>query len=221
MLDTIAVAEKVVNSKSTYQLLKLLLKYEDAKYSFKERKEVIDSLKKEDSTRERLLSIIHSKDEEMGIVKITSSKSGISIKAGTRKDMAISDILGIPFPQDEEREGYDYGPYGDFYMPPYSVKKEFYIEGLTPFHEEMIREEKNLRESLRYNYVNEEGYIYRNGIALAITSGELIENGINPESVGWKPFRINLSHKGFFSLKDKYDFRYPIKDQIRLKIKAL
>ncbi len=221
-LDTLAIAEQVINSKSTYLLLKLLIKTESTRLEFQERTKVQKALKIEDLKRAELLKLIQQEDNNIGIVRITSSKSETTIKAGTRKDMAISDIIGAPFPADGERPGYSYGPDGDYDMPPYSCHKEFHNENITQFHEEMILTERRKRIGFMMAAGDDvEGYIYRNGIALAITKNELLSAGLIPASVGWKPFRVTLTKPGFYPLKNRFGTKYPLKEQIRIKAKAL
>ncbi len=221
-LDTLDIAEQVINSKSTYLLLKLLVKTESTRHEFQERTKVQRALKEQDPKRDELLKLLQQKDNNIGIIKITSSKSETTIKAGTRKDMAISDIIGAPFPADGERPGYSYGLHREYNMPPYSCHKEFHDENLTQFHEEMILTERRKRMGFMMAAGEDvEGYIYRNGIALAITKNELLQAGIIPASVGWKPFKVTLSKPGLYPLKDRFGSRYPLKEQIRVKIKAL
>ncbi len=223
VLDTISLAEQVVNSKSTYQLLKLLIRYEKVRPELKQRKKVLEVLQTEDERREKLKGLIETKDNELGIVRIVTSNSRPTIKAGTKKDMAISDILGLPYPKDEEREGYEYGPHGDYYMQPYSCHKEFHIDDLTPSHYQMIAEERQKRDAMASSFIrDEEGYIYSNGVALPITKEELLRNGIDPNSVGWKPFKVSLERPKLFSLKrDANDYKLSIGEQIRIKMKSL
>ncbi|MBQ4032282.1 MAG: hypothetical protein II625_11055 [Bacilli bacterium] len=220
VLEAIEIAEKTLNGKEFYLLLKALLKFESIRPELKERKEVLTAVQKPDERRDLLQEIIDRADPNMGIIQISEYKKGDRFVAGTKKDMAISEIIGVPYPADADKEGYDYGPHGDYYMPPCKVEKTFH-QPETKTHFEMIRTEVQKRKDALFAATDEQGYIYKNGVALLITSRELAECGVDPVSVGWKPIKVTPKHQSILSLRDERGFRLPLKETIAIKAKTL
>ena len=64
-------------------------------------------------------------------------------------------------------------------MPPYKCEKTFHTPE-TDTHRRMIKDELCKRSYLYSSTEDENGYIFKNGIALAISKRELSKNGIDP-----------------------------------------
>jgi len=219
VLESITTAEKMLNNKEFYLLLKAMLKFETVRVELRERKEVLTALKEKDERRDLLLETIDRGDTSMGIIQIQETQKGDRFEAGTKKDMAISEIIGLPYPKDVDEEGYEYGPHGDYYMPAHKVEKTFH-QPETKTHYEMIRTEVQKRRNASYDATDEPGYIYSNGVALQITAKELAECGVDPKSVGWKPVRVTPKRQSVLGLRD-YRGRLPLKEKIAIKAKTL
>ncbi len=220
LLNALEKAETILNSKKTYVLLKVLMKYECVRYELRERKSFLKALFQNDERRDKLVELIGHRDLDVGIIQIVDSEKGKSIVAGTKTDMAISDMLGVPFKADADKEGYEYGPHGDFYMPPYKCEKTFHTPE-TDTHRRMIKDELYKRSYLYSSTEDENGYIFKNGIALAISKRELSKNGIDPKAIGWKPLKVTAKTLSSLDLRDEYGNKLSIREQIRMKIKAL
>ena len=220
VLNAVETAEKMLNNKQFYLLLKALLKFESIRPELKERKEVLTAVQRPDEKRDLLQGIIDRADPNMGIIQIHEYKKADRFVAGTKKDMAISEIIGVPYPADADIEGYDYGPHGDYYMPPCKVEKTFH-QPETKTHFEMIRTEIQKRKDALFAATDEQGYIYKNGVALLITSKELAECGVDPVSVGWKPIKVTPKRQSVLKLRDERGYRLPIAQTIAIKAKTL
>ena len=70
VLEAIETAEKTLNNKQFYLLLKALLKFESIRPELKERKEVLTAVQRPDEKRDLLQEIIDRADPNMGIIQI-------------------------------------------------------------------------------------------------------------------------------------------------------
>jgi len=223
MIEAYELAEKILNDKRTYQLLKLLLKYYGTKSQIRDRQRLFKLLQDPDQSakREELIKLLQTEDEEVGIVRTEDSQYGVSIDVGTRKDMAISDMIGLPFAKDIDEPGYDYGPYDSYYHEPHKITKTFH-EGDTKLHRNMITREK-LRRAQNDStlYSSERGFIMSGGIALIVSQKELVEWGIEPSRVKWQPLRITINPQAILTIKDSRGERIPLFDRLAVKVKTL
>ena len=193
------IAERIMSNDKIYRILNFLLKNEALIPQLQERQKLFDLLLNNVDGTKSLLELIQTNDNDIGIITVDSSDNGRKVVVGTKKDMAISDILGYPFEANKDEPGYDYGPYGDYWMPPKKVVKTFYGDGETATHKKMIEEERQRRSTLSRYGGNECGYIMNKGVALLITRSELIKNGIDPARVGWKPLALKPEVRTIFS----------------------
>lgn len=192
VFNAIKIAEDILKDGRIYKLLYFLLKYDSLKKQIKERLFVMKTISVPNDTRDKLLETLKIKDDEIGIIKIDDSEKGVSIDVGTKKDMVISDLIGRPFVKDCDVEGYDYGPHGDYYMPPRKVVKTFCGRGETSLHLRMIAKERQRRASLSLELSDEMGYILAEETTTLISRNELIRSGIDPYRVGWKPIKMTI-----------------------------
>ena len=105
-------------------------------------------------------------------------------------------------------------------ITPYKVEKTFH-QPETKTHFEMIRTEIQKRKDALFAATDEQGYIYKNGVALLITSKELAECGVDPVSVGWKPIKVTPKRQSVLKLRDERGYRLPISQTIAIKTKTL
>ncbi len=200
VLEALGVAEGILSDQKTYQFLNFNLKYESLKKAIEERKKVLDCMSIPSDTREKFYDLLRTSDFEVGIVRVDDTENGVSIHAGTKKDMEVADLIGLPFPADMDREGYDYGPHGDYYMPPRKVEKTFHTEDLTNLHKRMVIQEKAKRLSQRLTATGEVGYIICGSEAIQVTLEALCKAGIDPKSIGWKPLRLEAKPERIISV---------------------
>lgn len=183
--------ERFLSSK-TYAILRILLKYESLRSQLSERKELFETLDSNGEKTEVLRSVLNSSDTNVGVIKIVEDGE-IRVRIGTKQDIVISDLIGMPYPADCDKPGYHYGSHDDFYQPPHKVTKEFIENGVTPNHSKLIEKEKSYRIKLRKHFTRSvTGYILSNGCAIIIKNTDLLKNGIDPKRVGWKPLKLTV-----------------------------
>ena len=211
-LELLDFAQKVINDKRIYLLLDFYLKNESLVYDLLKRQDAI--VRSEENAEAH--NIISMRDDEIGIIIIDDSQKGRKVVAGTRKDIILSNFLGVPFPKDIDKPGFDYGPHNDFYSEPHKITKTFYNKNLTETHLKMIEEEKKKREKAKKVVMrNDMGFI--NG--LVISRSELTSNGFDPQDLGWKPLKVRSEKTGLFKLcKDKYRFEYTMGEIVKMVI---
>ncbi len=192
VFNSIDLAERVLKDGRIYRLLNFSLKFDSLKKQIKERLFVLKTNSIPNNTRDKFFEVLKTKDDHIGIIKIDDSKNGVSIDVGTKKDMIISDLIGRPFIADCDVEGYDYGPYGDWYMPPRKIVKTFCGEGETSLHHRMISQEQQRRSNLMFDSSDEMGYILAEDATMLISKRDLIDSGIDPSRVGWKPIKLTI-----------------------------
>lgn len=200
VLEAFELAESILKDKKTYQFLNFFLKYDSLRDEIRERQLVLECNGVQSQTRDKLLDLLRTPDFEVGIVRVADTENGVTVHAGTKKDMEVSDLIGLPFTADMDREGYDYGPHGDYYMPPRKVEKTFHTEELTDLHKRMIIQEKAKRLSLRLPAADEVGYIICGSEAIQVSLGALCRAGIDPKSIGWKPLRLEVKPERIISV---------------------
>ena len=201
IVDAIEMAETILKSEKLYQTLRFYLRYESLIKDMTDRRAAIYGAEKNAEKREKLLEVLKKEDHQFGIVKVFDTENGDYIAAGTRRDMEMSEIIGAPFPANMYRESYDYGPHGDYFMPEKRVSKMFY-EPETALHQAMVKSEKLKRKALSLPRKNEQGFIKnKSGSTILISRKELIDGGVIPETVGWKPLRLEVKPMRLSSLK--------------------
>ncbi len=232
-IQAIELAEKILNDQRIYQLLNFLLKNESLINSINTRLKLLKTLEAKPEKTKELLEALKIEDDNIGIIRVNDNGQ-ISIGAGTRKDMAISDLIGRPFKKDIDEPGHDYGPHGDYWMPPKKVTKTFHEQGETELHHKMISEERTKRRYLKemaksgngylltgdpyysiYCATPELGYILSGDYALLISKQELISYGIDPATIGWMPMALRPEPKTIFDIADRR--RISIREIIGLK----
>ena len=200
MYANIELAEQFVESKKTYQLLRYLCKYYDLAFVIKQRRNLFEVCKKNADKTDMLLEIMKNGDKKVGIVRIDDSRSGVSIEAGTQVEMEFSNLMGYPFKQDIDEEGYWYGYGGGDYIEPHKIVKTFHGDGETSSHKKMIEAENRKRLLIGYEAdIFEKGYIMNDSYAIIISRFELLRNSINPNRVNWKPLRITYESTRLFN----------------------
>ena len=211
-LELLDFAQKEINDKRIYLLLDFYLKNESLVYDLLKRQDAIISSEGNAEAH----NIISMNDDEIGIIIIDDSQKGRKVVAGTRKDIILSNFLGLPFPKDIDKPGFDYGPHNDFYSEPHKITKTFYNKNLTENHLKMIEEEKKKREKAKKVVMrNDMGFI--NG--LVISRLELTSNGFDPQDLGRKPLKVRSEKTGLFKLcKDKYRFEYTMGEIVKMVI---
>ena len=160
--------------------------------------------------------IINMPDDELGIIVIDDSKEGKKVVAGTKKDILLSDVLEVPFPKDIDKPGFDYGPHGDYYSEPHKITKTFIDTDLTVTHKKMIEEERKKRLMAKSRRGKDElGFIK----GLVVSRNELIDNGFNPDELGWKPLKVREKKQRIFKLyKDMYIYEYTLPSIVRMTV---
>lgn len=217
VLDAILIAEKVLNNNKIYQILNYYLKHESLIDEIRARITVHRSQRIVSNKREKFLDALRVPDGDVGIIRVDDTEKGVQVYAGTRKDMIISDLIGRPFTEDMDREGYDYGPYGDYYMPPRKVTKTFHEGGETALHKKMIKDERTRRANLALTSTEEQGFIICSECAIIVSRKELTDAGIDPESIGWKPLSLKVKQRKLISLRKVYSGEQNLKERLLLK----
>ena len=216
--ETFKLARRIVNCNKIYALLKFLLKYETMRDSITARKKLLQNIKNNPEGTKQLYAALSQQDSNVGIVRIDSD-GDVSVKAGTKQDMVISDLVGKPFSADCDEPGYNYGPYGDYWHDAHKVTKEFYPNGTTPNHQTMIELEKRRRALLRQSPVDVKGFILTEDKAIIISSLELTKLGIDPKSVGWQPLKLTPAPQSVFQVcRDSDSTKYlPLSSKVQLQ----
>lgn len=199
-LRLIEKAKKISKDKRLYLIFDFYIKNESMIKELIERQENIalsdENIKAHD--------IISSEDNEIGIIVIDDSRDGRKIVAGTKKDIELSNLLGVPFPKDIDKPGYDYGDHKEFYSEPHRITKTFYNTDLSNTHLKMIEDEKIRRiKAKKYVNDNELGFIK----GLVVTKSELAINGFDPYALGWKSLKFSKKKNSVFKLC-KSEYRY-------------
>lgn len=197
-------AERFVNDRRIYGLLKFLLRYESLKDEIETRKTLLKTMKQNPEGTEQIHRVLDQYDPNVGIVKIVEDGK-VTVKVGTKHDMEISDLIGKPFLADCDEPGYEYGPYGDRYHAPHKVEKKFYEKGTTTNHQKLIEAEKRYRVRLSQSTIDEDGFIIAGNKAIVISSSELTKLGIDPKSVGWKPLKLSVNPQSLFKLCKQHE----------------
>ncbi len=197
VLRVFELAERILSDKKTYQILNFYLKNESLKGDIKDRQLVEKCIIVPSETRSKILgALIFDIDYEVGIIKVNDTQEGVSVHAGTKKDMELSEIIGLPFESDMDCKGYSFGPHGDYYREPRKVEKSFHTENLTPLHKRMIIQEKAKRLLQRLTAKDEEGFIIYGDEAMKVSYKFLCDAGIDPKSIGWKPLNLSINPRG-------------------------
>ena len=217
ILKAMEIAQNLLNNSKVYSLLRFYLKYDSLYHKIVEVKAVLKKKNIPSETREKFLALLSSPDYEVGIVRIDDTENGVSVKAGTKKDMEISDLIGLPFERDMDREGYYYGPYGDYYAEPRKVVKTFHTEDLTDKHKRMIIGEKASRLADRLLSTDEIGYINLNKDVIVVSRYQLCKAGINPESVGWKPMTLVIVPETVDEIMTSFRIKTTKRERLGLK----
>ena len=199
-LRLIEKAKKISKDKRLYLIFDFYIKNESMIKELIERQENIalsdENIKAHD--------IISSEDNEIGIIVIDDSRDGRKIVAGTKKDIELSNLLGVPFPKYIDKPGYDYGDHKEFYSEPHRITKTFYNTDLSNTHLKMIEDEKIRRiKAKKYVNDNELGFIK----GLVVTKSELAINGFDPNALGWKSLKFSKKKNSVFKLC-KSEYRY-------------
>lgn len=215
--ETFEQAEELLSEGKVYAILRFLLKYESLITDISNIKRLFKTMKDNPERIEELYRVLNQYDPNVGIIKIVENGS-VTVKVGTKHDMEISDLIGMPYPADCDEPGYDYGPHGDYYHGPHKVTKQFFEGGTTPNHRKMIEEEKRSRIRLSQTTTEQEGFIVSNGYAIIIANTELTKLGINPQSVGWRPLRLTVKPSSLFETCKNYEStRYlSLRDKVQL-----
>ncbi len=207
--DAFMMAERFLSDNRIYQLLRFFLRYESLIPEIKLRNQLFRTMKSNPEKTQLLSRVLDKCDYKVGIIKIVIDEEGdktIVVRVGTKHDMEISNLIGMPFVADLEKEGYSYGPYCDWYSPAKKITKEFYEEGTTPNHQKMIQAEKEHRAKLGSLTTQDiDGFIIAEGYAIIISNQELIRCGIDPMRVGWKPLQLKARQKSLKELSKESD----------------
>lgn len=207
--EAFMMAERFLSDTKTYQLLRFFLRYESLIPEINLRQQLFNTMKSNPEKTELLSKVLNRRDCRVGIVRTVIDEEGdktIIVNVGTQHDMEISNLIGMPFTANVVKEGYSYGPGGDWYSPAKTIIKEFYEGGTTPNHKKMIQAEKQHRAKLgTLNTQDIDGFILANGYAIIISNQELIRCGIDPVRVGWKPLQLKVQQKGLKELSKESD----------------
>ena len=203
------ITDLVLKDRKIYRLFRFYLKYENVFKEMRERIKLYKMQEKQDDARNKFLKILETADNEVGIVKVNDTENGISVFAGTKKEMMISNIVGKPFTKDMYEEGHYYGHYNDYYMPPRRVIKSFHQSDLTELHKKMIIKKKNHLKNLSFSKNDEIGYILCDNFSIIISRLKLTKAGIDPDTIGWKPLKLTIVPKHLHTIIEEhhsYDF---------------
>ena len=199
------ITDLVLKDRKIYRLLRFYLKYENVFKEMRERIKLYKMQEKQNDARNKFLKILETTDDEVGIVKVNDTENGISVFAGTKKEMMISDIVGKPFTRNMFIEGHYYGHYDDYYMPTRRVIKSFHQSDLTELHKKMIIKKKNHLKHLSLSKNDEMGYILCDNFSIIISRLKLTKSGIDPDTIGWKPLKLTIVPTPLKKVVEKYD----------------
>ena len=174
LLEMMDKAEKLASSKETYQLLSLVYKYSELKDdAFRVNLKLDDT-----STSLKIQEVLSddSLEDEIGIIKIYDTFYGIQHVAGTKREMALSDIVGYPYPKDQELRSI----YAE--VPNRIIVKTFH-KGVSDTDKQMIQEKKDRLEKAKKDPQYQQiGFIE----GCLISGSELLEHQIDTNEVHWK-----------------------------------
>lgn len=241
-IENVFLAEQISKNETIYKLLDFYMENEETLKELSKLEQVLyeDNINrytfKNDAFNQEAHNLIKQNsadDLEVGIIEINDSKNGIIRVAGTRKDIALSNMLGCPFPKDvddiEHRNVY----IGEWEDVQQSVSKKFYSasdSSLTAEDIEKINNEIKRREATRNNRSNDEyGYISTSVLVnntmvdsyLVVSKNELIDNGFVPEELEWKSLRMDNTKKVVNNKKKLVDFFKRYKGETLLSVESL
>lgn len=197
IIKALDIAEDIVNSRKVYEVLSYLLRNSNLYGQIKERKRFFAYVKDNPNDMSKFLEAIRDKKAELRCIRMDYSRYSRK-DIGTEAEIALSELIDSPFLKDglyfqgmTDLEEYIEGNF----IVQYRIKKSF-VEEPSSDEEEMIRKEQFARNRMEFDSDSDEaGFILKDNFGIQITRRELINLGINPDRIGWKPIRIEKRFK--------------------------
>ena len=193
-MEIFKLAHEILDDGRIYLLLDFYLQNGKIIEELVEREDAI----RETAKNRQAFDVINGDEYEIGIITIKEKFGEIRDRheIGTKKELLLSEILGIPFPKDIDEPGYDYGNHGEQYMPPHVIRKTF----RAPINE---REVKSIdlemqKRRLMKSKIKKETMGYIKG--LVISDIDLLNNGLSLTNLRWKPLKVEKTQRRKFKL---------------------
>lgn len=192
IIKALDIAEDIVNSRKVYEVLSYLLRNSNLYGQIKERKQFFTYVKDNPDDMKKFLDAVKNKKTDIRCIRMDNSRYSRK-DVGTEAEIALSELIDSPFFKDglyfQGMTGLEEYIEGNF-IAQYRIKKSF-VEEPSSDEEEMIRKEQFARNRMEFDSDSDEaGFILKNNFGIQITRRELINLGINPDRIGWKPIRI-------------------------------
>ena len=162
---------------------------------------------------EEFARILHSTDEELGIIVYTNGaiyknqwcqkKDPTKVVAGTKQDILLSELIETPFARDCHKV-FNKGMFEEYLL---IISKEFYDTPVTPLHFELLCREREKRDRLKEETSDEMGYIMTKDAAVIISRKELTSRGLDLKILKWKPIKLTIKPKTFKEVFNEYSWR--------------
>jgi len=192
--------EKLLQNKKILKIIDFYVNNTELFKRIKERINVLETIKTKPEKSEELKKTIVLEDNAMGIIVANDSSIGSvddspkkTYHAGTKKELTLSNLIGKPFLGESYRPEQTYG----VYVLGHERKLSFIpIESVTLENKQKIQKRetklKLLKIKLRLNpsKFDKIGYVGSGEYYTLISETELIEAGIIPSEVDWKPLAI-------------------------------
>ena len=197
IIKALDIAEDIVNSRKVYEVLSYLLRNSNLNGQIKERKQFFTYVKDNPDDMKKFLDAVKNKKTDIRCIRMDNSRYSRK-DVGTEAEIALSELIDSPFSKDglyfqgmTDLEEYIEGNF----IIQYEIKKSF-VEEPSSDEEEIIRKEQFARNRMEFDSDSDEaGFILKDNFGIQITRRELINLGINPDRIGWKPIRIEKRFK--------------------------
>ena len=197
IIKALDIAEDIINNRKVYEVLSYLLRNRNLYGQIKERKCFFAYVKDNPDDMSKFLEAIRDKKVELRCIRMDYSRYSRK-DVGTEAEIALSELIDSPFLKDglyfqgmTDLEEYIEGNF----IVQYRIKKSF-VEEPSSDEEEIIRKEQFVRNRMEFDSDSDEaGFILKDNFGIQITRRELINLGINPDRIGWRPIRIERRFK--------------------------
>lgn len=197
IIKALDIAEDIVNSRKVYEVLRYLLMNSNLYGQIMERKQFFAYVKDNPDDMKKFLDAVKNKKTDIRCIRMDNSRYSRK-DVGTAAEIALSELIDSPFLKDgiyfqgmTDLEEYIEGNF----IIQFGIKKSF-VEEPSSDEEEIIRKEQFTRNRMEFDSDSDEaGFILKDNFGIQITRRELINLGINPDRIGWKPIRIEKRFK--------------------------
>ena len=194
--------ENILKGDEIKKLWRFSSRYHDLAEQMKERREVFRNLYSHSEKCKKLNSLIYNggdEELEIGFIRFEGNK-GTTTRAGTRKEMAISELIRKPFEKSINQVCKNslcdipkktFSSIDDLKNP--SKIENEYQEINNNSKLEIVYQETDLRKLLKMaDNVDELGYILAGDYATIGTARTFLDRGINPVNAGFKPMKLTV-----------------------------